>query len=62
MQTGDANLVRDGDESQAVAPVPGGDDHHQGLLPLLDGQVELGGMAAAGPAERVVAGLGAQVP
>ena len=51
--------LQDGPELGAVATLACGDDDGEGLLPLLAGEVELGGQAAAGPAERVVGGHGA---
>lgn len=45
-------------ELRAVVPVTGGDDERERLLPLLDGQVQLGGQPAARASETVVVGLG----
>ena len=39
-------------ELRAVAALPGGDDDRQRFLPLLAGQVDLGGQPAAGAAQR----------
>jgi hypothetical protein len=59
MRPGDEDLAQHGDELRAVAPLARGDDDGQGLLPPLDGQVELAGQPAAGPAEGMAGGLGA---
>jgi hypothetical protein len=56
-QPGHGDLVQDGGELGAVAALPGGDLDGQRFLPLLGGQVDLGGQAAAGPAQRVIGGL-----
>jgi len=37
--------------------LPGGQQHGQGLLPLLAAQVQLGGPATAGPTQRMVSGF-----
>jgi len=67
---GDADFVQDRLELRGVAALSGGEHNRHGLLPLLDGQVELGGQATARAAKAMVvrldgdaAGrLGLQVP
>ena len=44
-------------ELRAVAALPGGDHDRQRFLPLLAGQVDLGGQPAAGPAQPVIGRL-----
>jgi len=54
---GHRDLVQDGRELRAVATLASGDHDGQRLLPLLGGQMDLGGQATAGPAEPVIGGL-----
>jgi hypothetical protein len=66
-QPGHSDLVQDGGELRAVTVLPGGDQDRQRFLALLHRQVDLGGQAAAGPAQAVIGGLitgrfGLQVP
>ena len=66
-QAGHRDLVQDSSELRAVPALPGGDHDRQRFLALLNGQVDLGGQAAAGPAQRVIGGLipgrfGLQIP
>jgi hypothetical protein len=66
-QAGHGDLVQDGGELRAVTPLPGRDHDGQGFLALLNRQVDLGGQAAAGPAQRVISWLitrrlGLQIP
>jgi hypothetical protein len=64
------NLVQDGGELGAVATLPGGDHDGQGFLALLNGQVDFGGQATAGPAQPMISEfvldparwLGLQIP
>lgn len=44
-------------ELRGVTPLPGRDQHRQRLLPLLDGEVDLGGQPASGTSETMVGRL-----
>ena len=54
---GHADGLQDHRELGAVAALPGGDHHGQGFLALLNDQVDLGGQAAAGPAQSMISEL-----
>jgi hypothetical protein len=56
-QPGHPDAAQDNLELRGVPALPGGDHDGHGLLPLLDGEVQLGGQAAARAPEAVVVGL-----
>jgi hypothetical protein len=56
-KAGDANLPQDGLELRGVTSLSSSDHYGHGLLPLLNGQVQFGGQAAARASEAVVVRL-----
>lgn len=56
-QPGNPEHLQDGLESRGVAPLPGGDQYRQRLLPLYDGEVNPGAQSAPGTSEAVVVRL-----